>query len=60
MATYKVISDRLTGSKKGETLDERSLTGANIQALIEAGHLEPAPVTKKQEDSVKTEDSKEK
>jgi hypothetical protein len=60
MASYKVISDRLSATKKGATIDETALEGANIQALIDAGHIELAPVSKKQEDSNKTEDSKDK
>jgi hypothetical protein len=60
MATYKVLTDNFIGGKKGSTVDDTALTGANIQALIEGGHLEPAPVSKKQEDPIKPEDSKEK
>jgi len=60
MATYKVISDRLSVAKQGATIDDTALDGANIQALIDAGHIELAPVSKKQEDSSKLEDSKDK
>jgi hypothetical protein len=60
MATYKVVSDRLTVAKKGATIDDTALEDANIQALIEAGHIEPVSVSKKQEDPSKQEDSKDK
>ena len=60
MAIYKVISDRLSVANKGATIDETALEGANIQALIDGGHIEPASVSKKQEDSNKSEDSKDK
>jgi hypothetical protein len=60
MASYKVLTDRLVVAKQGATIDETALEGANIQALIDGGHIEPASVGKKQEDSTKQEDSKEK
>jgi hypothetical protein len=60
MASYKVLTENLVVAKKGATIDETALEGANIQALIDGGHIEPASVSKKQEDSNKTEDSKDK
>jgi hypothetical protein len=60
MASYKVLTDNLVIAQKGATVDDSALAGANIQALIEGGHLEPVSVSKKQEDSNKSEDSKEK
>jgi hypothetical protein len=60
MASYKVLTDRLVVAKKGATIDDTALDGANIQALIDGGHIEPLSVNKKQEDSNKTEDSKDK
>jgi hypothetical protein len=50
MATYKILSDRLTVGNKGQIIDETALEGANIAALIDGGHI--APVTNK-----KTEDT---
>lgn len=45
MATYKVLSDRFVLANKGQTIDEDALEGANIQALIDGGHI--APVSNK-------------
>jgi hypothetical protein len=39
MATYKVLSNRFSLGKKGDTLDSALLVGCNIEALVEAGHL---------------------
>lgn len=39
MATYKVLSERFTLANKGETVDDKALEGANIQALIDGGHI---------------------
>jgi len=39
MAQYKVTSDLLAGHKSGDVVTEQDLPGANIEALIEAGHL---------------------
>jgi hypothetical protein len=60
MASYKVLTENLVGAKKGATIDDTALEGANIQALIDGGHIEPASVSKKQEDSNKSEDNKDK
>ena len=49
MNTYKVLTDRLSVGKKNTTLDESALEGANIQALIDAGHIAPSPKNAKQE-----------
>lgn len=50
MATYKVLSDRLTIASKGQTIDEKALEGANIEALIISGHI-ALVVGKKTEDT---------
>jgi hypothetical protein len=60
MASYKVLTDNLVVAKKGATIDDTALDGANIQALIDGGHIEPASVNKKQEDPNKSEDNKDK
>ena len=39
MATYKVLSDRFAFGKQGETVDSADLSGCNIEALVEGGHL---------------------
>jgi len=39
MTSYKIISDRLTIGKQGQTFDDDALNGANIQALIDGGHI---------------------
>lgn len=49
MATYKIISERLSVGKKNTVIDEDVLDGANIQALIDAGHIVPATKATKQE-----------
>ena len=46
MATYKVLSDRFSKGKKGATLDSEQLSGANISALVEAGHIAEISETK--------------
>lgn len=51
MAQYKVTSDRLADHKEGALVSENDLPGANINALIEAGHLSEigSKANKKQE-----------
>ena len=39
MSSYKIISDRLTIGKQGQIIDDNALDGANIQALIDGGHI---------------------
>ncbi len=39
MSNYKVLSSMLTDRKEGDIVSEKDLAGANIKALIEAGHL---------------------
>lgn len=41
MATYKVTSDRLADKNRGETVSDSDLAGANVEALIAGGHIEP-------------------
>jgi hypothetical protein len=54
MASYKVISNRVVGKKAGDAITDEELAGANIEALIEAGHLAPVN-TKKKNDEPKVE-----
>jgi len=47
MATYKVTSDReVAGKQTGETVTDDDLIGANVEALIEAGHIQKIKSTK--------------
>lgn len=39
MAQFKVVSSRLVGHAQGSLVSESDLAGANIAALIEAGHI---------------------
>jgi hypothetical protein len=39
MAQFKVVSNRLVGHTQGSLVSEAELDGANIAALIEAGHI---------------------
>ena len=41
-STYKVLSDRLS-HLRGEVVTEAELVGADIEALIESGHLAKQP-----------------
>lgn len=39
MAQFKVVSSRLAGHPQGSLISETDLEGANISALVEAGHI---------------------
>jgi hypothetical protein len=39
MAQFKVVSSRLVGHSQGSLVSEKDFDGANIAALVEAGHL---------------------
>ena len=39
MAKYVVTSNRLVGYEPGDVVDGNDLDGANIDALIEGGHI---------------------
>lgn len=56
MANYKVLSNRFSLGKKGETVDSALLDGCNIGALVEAGHL--AEVSAKVSKTVTSEQEK--
>ena len=45
---YTVLSDNLAGHEQGDTVTEKSLAGANIEALILGGHLKPDNPSKKE------------
>ncbi len=56
MAQYKVTSDLLSGKKLGDTVGEADLEGANIAALIEAGHIAEIGSKLKKQDHAKGEE----
>lgn len=39
MANYKVASSRVTGKKVGDTITLEELSGCNVEALLEGGHI---------------------
>lgn len=45
--TYTVASERLAGHDLGDTVTDEDLPGANVPALIAAGHLTVNELTKK-------------
>lgn len=50
MTKYEVISENLANHQKGDTVTAKQLPGANIEALIEGGHLKdpnPKPAKEK-------------
>jgi hypothetical protein len=48
MSKYEVTSDNLVGHEKGDSVTDKQLAGANIEALKQGGHLkETNPTTKK-------------
>lgn len=47
MAQFKVTSDLISGHAHGDLVDENDLPGANIAALVEAGHLAVVGVANK-------------
>ena len=40
MTTYKIISDNTTLGKTGDSVSDADLDGLNVDALIQAGHIE--------------------
>ena len=51
MRSFKILSDRLTIGKQGQTIDEDALDGANIQALIDGGHIAIVSAKKTEENT---------
>lgn len=39
MANYKILSNMIADRKEGDVVSEKDLAGANIDALVEAGHI---------------------
>jgi|APGre2960657404_1045060.scaffolds.fasta_scaffold402259_2 hypothetical protein len=50
MAQYKVLSNRLADFNEGDVIDETSLNGLNIDALISGEHIEVVKSAKKSEE----------
>jgi len=50
MTQFKVLSNRLADLNEGDVIDETSLSGLNIDALISGGHIEAVKSAKKSED----------
>ena len=48
MSKYEVTSDNLVGHEKGDSVTDKQLAGANIEALIQGGHLKETNPTKKE------------
>tara|TARA_Y100000356_G_scaffold108251_1_gene94537 strand:+ start:176 stop:325 length:150 start_codon:yes stop_codon:yes gene_type:complete len=48
MSKYEVTSDNLSGHEKGDSVTDKQLAGANIEALILGGHLKETNPTKKE------------
>ena len=48
MSKYEVTSDNLSGHEKGDSVTDKQLAGANIEALIQGGHLKETNPTKKE------------
>ena len=46
MAKYEIISSNLKIGNAGEMVDEAALVGCNITALVDAGHIKPATISK--------------
>ena len=50
MTNYEELSENLANHQKGDTVTAKQLPGANIEALIEGGHLKdpnPKPAKEK-------------
>lgn len=47
MASYKVTSELVAGKSLGDTITDEELQGSSIEALINAGHIEPTNKTTK-------------
>jgi len=49
MASYKIVSEIVSGKKPGDTITDQELEGCNIEALLEAGHIVGESPSKKAE-----------
>ena len=55
MAQYKINSERFSLGTQGQIIDDSMLDGANIQALLDGGHL-ILMTAKKTEDTSENKD----
>ncbi len=53
MKKFKVLSNRLAGKNAGDLIDADDLEGANIEALLQGGHIEVLKESKKLDEAVK-------
>mgnify|MGYP006971853382 FL=1 len=51
MASYRVKSERVAGKNAGDIVQSKDLEGVNVEALIAAGHLEPAATVRARSES---------
>lgn len=56
MNTYIVTSNRLAGFKKGDVVTDKDLNGANVEALLDAGHIVEHVSAQTVKKSAKTKD----
>jgi hypothetical protein len=58
MKQFKVVSDKMPRFKQGETVSEDDLAGANVEALLDGGHIAEvgSKFTKKQDTQPKVEE----
>lgn len=55
MTQYKITSDNCSLGKQGATVNDDTLVGLNVDALIEGGHLELVNVLPKKFDKKEQE-----
>jgi hypothetical protein len=56
MNTYIVTSDRLAGFRRGDVISDKDLEGANVEALLDAGHIVEHVSAQTVKKSAKTKD----
>ena len=56
MNTYIVTSERLTGFQRGDVVTDKDLNGANIEALLDSGHIVEHVSAQTVKKSAKTKD----
>ena len=56
MNTYIVTSERLAGFMRGDVVSDKDLDGANIEALLDAGHIVEHVSAQTVKKSAKTKD----
>ena len=56
MNTYIVTSERLTGFARGDVVTDKDLSGANVEALLDGGHIVEHVSAQTVKKSAKTKD----